>query len=247
MNDEQFELTINDLARSGTYYADIADELRARDTAQREALARVEAERDAMESMVIMLEEKEWAEHASKGPVSSRLETCITTLINELSEANERADTAQAQLASALALIGEVQSELRTGESYGWEDRLAGKLGTFLAQTEQQEAQGAQAGDERIALLERELDRERERADMAEVELQNARAAQPGAGQFAAAAAFVRNMATDYANEHGWDDMGGLSFGAGPQGTAKMDHFLFLEELAEKLRTMTTEGGAGHA
>ncbi|MDT3718478.1 hypothetical protein [Pseudomonas oryzihabitans] len=47
MNDEKFELTISDLAGSGTYYADIADELRARDTAQREALARVEAERDA--------------------------------------------------------------------------------------------------------------------------------------------------------------------------------------------------------
>ncbi|WP_145150795.1 hypothetical protein [Pseudomonas oryzihabitans] len=42
MNDEKFELTISDLAGSGTYYADIADELRARDTAQREALARVE-------------------------------------------------------------------------------------------------------------------------------------------------------------------------------------------------------------
>lgn len=44
MNDEKFELTISDLAGSGTYYADIADELRTRDTAQREALARVEAE-----------------------------------------------------------------------------------------------------------------------------------------------------------------------------------------------------------
>lgn len=60
----------------------------------KEQLARVEAERDAMEAMVSMLEEKEWAEHASKGPVSSRLETCITTLMNELSEANERADEA---------------------------------------------------------------------------------------------------------------------------------------------------------
>ncbi|MBA1179578.1 hypothetical protein G7008_03590 [Pseudomonas psychrotolerans] len=64
------------------------------DREQREALVLAEGERDAMESMVIMLEENEWAEHASKGPVSSRLETCITTLMNELSEANERADEA---------------------------------------------------------------------------------------------------------------------------------------------------------
>jgi hypothetical protein len=48
MNDEKFEITISDLAGSGTYYADIADELRARDSAQREALARVEAERDEL-------------------------------------------------------------------------------------------------------------------------------------------------------------------------------------------------------
>ncbi len=46
MNDEKFDLTISDLAGSGTYYADIADELRARDTAQREALALARAERD---------------------------------------------------------------------------------------------------------------------------------------------------------------------------------------------------------
>lgn len=47
MNDEKFELTISDLAGSGTYYADIADELRARDTAQREALARLKADDEA--------------------------------------------------------------------------------------------------------------------------------------------------------------------------------------------------------
>ncbi|HJE71442.1 hypothetical protein [Pseudomonas oryzihabitans] len=47
MNDEQFELTISDLAGSGTYYADIADELRARDIAQREALARMKADHEA--------------------------------------------------------------------------------------------------------------------------------------------------------------------------------------------------------
>ncbi|WP_347883266.1 hypothetical protein [Pseudomonas aestiva] len=239
MNDEQFELTINDLARSGTYYADIADELRARDTAQREA---VEA----------------WKAAQAREAAA-------------LAQAWEQRDAAQAQLARVQAELPDLRANMTKAldllEVLTWTkytdgsfveavdeademlEQLRGKV-VLKGLADQQEAQGAQAGDERIALLERELDRERERADMAEVELQNARAAlatRPEASQFPAAAAFVRNMATDYANEHGWDDMGGLSFGVGPQGTAKMEHFLFLEELAEKLRTMTTEGGARHA
>ena len=126
-------------------------------------LARLEAERDAMESMVVMLEEKEWAEHASKGPVSSRLETCITTLMNELSEANERADeatvsgmtyaeqrdTAQAQLAEALGLLSAAVDYCYSSEAYE-------KGRAFLAryaQAEQQEARepilvwGGRGGD----------------------------------------------------------------------------------------------------
>lgn len=58
---------------------------------------------------------------------------------------NESKCTAQAQLAEAITLIREAKNELRTGPSYGWEDRLAGKLGTFLAQAEQQEAQSPMA------------------------------------------------------------------------------------------------------
>lgn len=53
------------------------------------------------EAMARMIEEKEWAEHAGTGPVSSRIEAAFTTLHNELSEAREAADTLRAQLTKA--------------------------------------------------------------------------------------------------------------------------------------------------
>lgn len=96
------------------------------ETAQRESLARVEAERDALRDQVVK----------SDAVAMANAFAC---------------DTAQAQLEEALTLIRDAKEGLRTGPSYGWEDRLATQLGDFLArhaQAEQQEAQGAQAGDE---------------------------------------------------------------------------------------------------
>ena len=196
MSDEQFKEDMNSLVMD--YKWRIVERLEARDTAQRgalgaaiegamkweqdlkdarEALARVEAERDAMEAMVSMLEEKEWAEHASNGPVSSRLETCITTLMNELSEANERADeatvsgmayaeqrnTAQAQLAelqSAYVTMTNQTMLVDCEHCYYLKSSEMAALDRIFngAQAEQQEApqreeeaQSAQAGDERAA------------------------------------------------------------------------------------------------
>ncbi|WP_312381146.1 hypothetical protein [Pseudomonas oryzihabitans] len=222
MNDEKFELTISDLAGSGTYYADIADELRARDTAQREALAQLQAEMPDL--------------RANMTKALDLLQVLTSTKYTDRAfvEAVDEADEMLEQLRGKVVLEG-------------------------LA--EQQEARGEQAVDETQEYILRAMglnysDRHSwDKLDTAAVikaadeiaRLRAALATRPESGQFPAAAAFVRNMATDYANEHGWDDMGGLSFGAGPQGTAKMEHFLFLEELAEKLRTMTTEGGARHA
>ncbi|WP_178118399.1 MULTISPECIES: zinc finger-like domain-containing protein [unclassified Pseudomonas] len=102
MNDEKFELTICDLAGSGTYYADIADELRSRDTAQREALARVEAERDV---------------ERARGDAA-------------VGDANE----AEAQLAEAVGLLGEVMQ--KDGEGWG---TLDGRIESFLARHAQAE------------------------------------------------------------------------------------------------------------
>jgi len=139
MNSEQSKLAIGNVG-----FPSVRRALLQHDAAQREALARLEAERDAMESMVVMLEEKEWAEHAGKGPVSERLENCITTLHNELSEANERADTAQAQLAEAVGLLRAIDRDIWPE----WESRFGNSAAlinvqAFLAdyaQDEQQEA-----------------------------------------------------------------------------------------------------------
>jgi len=112
MNDEKFELTISDLAGSGTYYADIADELRARDTAQREALARVEAERDeAREFMRI---------NAKSGMTYA-----------------EQRDIAQAQLAEAVVLLKEVGAYF----GWVPMPSLVGNIANFLARHAQAEQQ----------------------------------------------------------------------------------------------------------
>lgn len=96
--------------------------------AQREALERVEAERDALRDQVVKSDAVAMANHFA-------------------------CDAAQAQLAEAVWLMQETERVLRVGDGYGWEDRLANNLAAFLtrhAQAEQQEAQGAQAGMELV-------------------------------------------------------------------------------------------------
>lgn len=121
ISDEKFELTICDLAGSGTYYADIADELRARDTAQHAALARVEAERDT--AIVQMQNIRKQRDAINKELGDTEFNLCI----------------AQQQLAEAVVLLKEA------GAYFGWVPvpSLVGDIADFLArhaQAEQQEA-----------------------------------------------------------------------------------------------------------
>ena len=51
-----------------------------------------------------------------------------------------------------------------------------------------------------------------------------------------AVAAMLQKKADDYAEEYGYDDMGGLSFGGGMGGEAKMDYYNNLIELIEEVR-----------
>lgn len=75
-------------------------------------------------------------------------------------------------------------------------------------------------------------------AEQIEGARRGALATQPDSSQFTAAADYIQKKADDYASEHGWDDMGVLSFGTGAQGVAKMEHFSALDELAEELRNL---------
>lgn len=51
-------------------------------------------------------------------------------------------------------------------------------------------------------------------------------------------AAMLQEKADDYAEEYGYDDMGGLSFGGGMGGEVKMDYYNNLIELIEEVRAM---------
>ena len=103
---------------------------------EREALARVEAERDAMEAMVGMLEEKEWAEHAGRGPISNRLEACITELHGEISDAHEAAPPAAAHGDEAVRVPTALASRIVAAlESSGLnaDYRMAGEIREMIA------------------------------------------------------------------------------------------------------------------
>lgn len=138
MNDEQFEATMECLRD------ELADKLRARDTAQREALARVEAERDtAVVKMQNIRKERD-------------------AINKELGDAGFNLCIAQQQLAEAVGLLREVNSQrfttLATVEII--ESFIGRHSQTFhdRAQAEQQEAQGAQAGETNIQAYQRGWD-----------------------------------------------------------------------------------------
>ena len=48
----------------------------------------------------------------------------------------------------------------------------------------------------------------------------------------------LQEKADDYAEEYGYDDMGGLSFGGGMGGEIKMDYYNNLIELIEEVEAM---------
>lgn len=106
-------------------------ELQQRLTAADEELAQCQ-------SMALMIEEKEWAEHVGKGPISSQVESSFTQLHNELSEAHQgltAADERLVQMSKLLqrcipvcrfkgshterALINEIEAALKPAEGGG--------------------------------------------------------------------------------------------------------------------------------
>lgn len=251
MTDDDFEKNMQRLA--DRFHPLLAASFRARDTAQREAIEAWKAAH-AREATALALA---WEQRDAAQAQLAKLQAEMPDL--------------RVNMTKALDLLQVLTSTKYTDRAFveavdDGDEMLAQLHGKVVLKglAKQQEAQGALAGDEHenFEAWHRSVvagDPPHEKYHDGSYVNQHvnrywtgwqARAAlatQPEAGQFAAAAAFVRNMATDYASEHGWDDMGGLSFGAGTQGTAKMEHFLFLEELAEKLRTMTTDGGVAHA
>jgi hypothetical protein len=53
-----------------------------------------------------------------------------------------------------------------------------------------------------------------------------------------AAAKLLEKKADDFAQQHGYDDMGSLSFGRGAHADAKLDYHSTLIELADEVRAM---------
>lgn len=132
MNDEQFKTLVSNIAPEN-----VQAFLRARDTAQREALARVEAELKATDQKLLAKTgAHEFVKHGVNRLVAER-------------------DTTQAQLAEAVGLLWFIQGYLEEGQ----DSHVKSKIRSFIsrhrldeyAQAEQQEAQGAQTGDDGYA------------------------------------------------------------------------------------------------
>ncbi|PJL41030.1 hypothetical protein B9Y78_07955 [Stenotrophomonas maltophilia] len=61
-----------------------------------------------------------------------------------------------------------------------------------------------------------------------------------------AAAKLIQKKADDYAEEFGYDDMGGLSFGRGIHAEVKSDHHFFMLELVDELRALLASQAVGN-
>lgn len=147
MSDEQFEKAVS--------MSEWCDDLRARDTAQREALARVEAERE---------ERRQWAGHyahqrdIAQAQLAEAVELIRETLdemffedypkLEDFLSRIHRAQAEQQEVCWQCGGIGEVD----TGGVMPWGAPAMAKCPCQREdQAEQQEAQGAQAGDDRAA------------------------------------------------------------------------------------------------
>ncbi|WP_225785693.1 hypothetical protein [Pseudomonas sp. Marseille-P9655] len=90
--------------------------------------ASVEQERDALraqlaecEAMAAMIAEREWAEHAGTGPVSSKVEAAFTKLHNDVHEAGE-------MLAERDALLHRMKTLFRTDDPFDLYDAVCDAL-----------------------------------------------------------------------------------------------------------------------
>lgn len=61
---------------------------------------------NAVEAMVNMLEAREWAEHAGVCDVTRRLETCITTMHNEIAQKNAECNNYETENRNAVEFLG---------------------------------------------------------------------------------------------------------------------------------------------
>ena len=88
-----FEGGIIELKEGHLVHVDDFDRVTAERDALQQRLTAADEELDQCQSMALMIEEKEWAEHVGKGPISSRVESAFTQLHNELSEARQAMTT----------------------------------------------------------------------------------------------------------------------------------------------------------
>lgn len=79
----------------------------------------MQTELDSVNAMVSMLESGEWAEHAGKGPIAERLETAITSLVNESAEKYALEDQVKG-----------LQELMASGLPHDWRDRLMEEMST---------------------------------------------------------------------------------------------------------------------
>ncbi len=91
---------------AGQHYASLYNEAQLELAALREDLASVR-------SMACMLEHREWAEHAGKGPIAEKLESAITEMHNELSSAQQSLTAAEQRNAELVELLREVRKDYR--------------------------------------------------------------------------------------------------------------------------------------
>lgn len=168
MNDEQFESVMQQLENHGGRYAMLVLKLRARDTAQREALARVEAENEQMASKLLEIAEQRDAAQAQLAQAVGILDRlsaykpqgiCAPTAVQgfAIEAASFLARHAQAEQQEA-----QPQFPLQNPRSVKFQAALEKTFQKFEAMTDveleevvaahmpQQEAQGAQADMELV-------------------------------------------------------------------------------------------------
>lgn len=89
-------------------------------------LTAADEELDQCQSMALMIEEKEWAEHVGTGPISSRVESAFTQMHNELSEARQGLTAADERADVLTHLLREGLEEYKDGDD--WIDRVIAAL-----------------------------------------------------------------------------------------------------------------------
>ena len=149
MNDEQFEVVLDFIRRNWNSGGSPVSDLRARDTAQREALARVEAEHaDDVKRYRQLLNE------AGRDRYSAQKKLAEAVGLLQKIEQRMYGEDVEHRFTDLLADLDRIttQAEQQEGEYYCKVCRNHGCVsGCHPDYYKQQEAQGAQAGDERVA------------------------------------------------------------------------------------------------